>query len=531
MSHQDPDTATVEESAAPPVETPAPPAPDGEDAPSLGGVKAHMAWLWGYWRPHKRILVSLIFLTLVSTAVAVAYPLVFRWVIDRLNEIMGDGSQASKLGRVMLVLGLIALGRFIAGLYPATRALQNLRLDKGIREDVFGSLMRKDYRFNNAFRTGDVVTRLTDDIYEFPKISWFGCSGIFRAVESSSKMLFCVVAMLTLNWKLTLVSIVPLPIMMWIFYNLRHRLRHYVQTTQRSISRTNDLLEAAFSGIRIVKAFRAEEGQQKRLADLMRRRRDVFLGLMKVQTVLWSLDTLASRVGQMIVIAVGGFMVLRGEMTIGTLFAFYVFLDMLTYPMMDLPHLLMTGQQAFVSIDRVEEIRSYPVRIRRTGGTPMRDIREVGFDRLSFSYNGRRSLSEVSFRIAAGQRVAVVGAVASGKSTLLRLLAGVLVPQNGAVQINGRDLREWEWDSYKRRVGYVPQEGVLFSKSVMENVLFGRDVMNGAAAGIRPAAISPPDRDEPADPAAKEWAERCLSAAQMDEDLKTLPEGLATVVG
>ncbi|MBD3336667.1 MAG: hypothetical protein GF355_14235, partial [Candidatus Eisenbacteria bacterium] len=348
MSLHEAETATVEAADAPPVEAPPPPSAEESDAPSLGGVRAHLSWLWGYWRPHKRILVALIFLTLVSTAVAVAYPLVFRWVIDRFNATVGSGGAALQLGRVMLVLGFITLGRVIAGLYPATRALQNLRLDKGIREDVFGYLMRKDYRFNNAFRTGDVVTRLTDDIYEFPKISWFGCSGIFRAVESGSKMLFCLVAMIGLNWKLTLVSVVPLPIMMWVFYSLRHRLRIHVQSTQRSISRTNDLLEAAFSGIRIVKAFRAEQGQRKRLAELMRERRGHFLGLMKVQVILWSLDTLASRIGQMIVIAVGGFMVLRGEMTIGTLFAFYVFLDMLTYPMMDLPHLLMTGQQAFV---------------------------------------------------------------------------------------------------------------------------------------------------------------------------------------
>ncbi len=481
------------------------------DAPSIGGVKKHMLWIWGYWKANTSVLGVLGLLTLVSTAVAVAYPLVFRWIIDRLNEVLGETGQLGQLWTVMMVLAFIALGRVIAGFYPATRALVNLRLDKQIREDVFGKLMKKDYRFNNTFRTGDVVTRLTDDIYEFPKISWFACSGIFRAVESSSKLLFCLAVMVGLNWKLTLLAIIPLPIMMWFFYSLRHKIRIYVQSSQRAISRTNDLLEAAFSGIRIVKAFRAEEGQESRLAALMKERRGIFLNLMKIQTVLWSLDTLASRIGQMIVIAVGGFMVIRGEMTIGTLFAFYVFLDMLAHPMMDLPHLFMTAQQAFISIDRVEEIRAYPITVPRGVGATVRDVRTLAFDEVCFSYDGaRNSIDRVSFEVRAGERVAVVGPVASGKSTLLKLLAGVLAPQEGRILLNRKPLGEIDWDAYRKLLGYVPQESVLFSQSIRESVLFGRPV---------------PEGDEDA------WVERWLTTAQMAGDMKSLPEGLDTVVG
>ncbi len=484
---------------------------DKSEAPSIGGTRAHLAWLWRYWTGNKRILAVLALLTFVSTVVAVAYPLVFRWVIDRLNEVLGQTGELGRLGTVMLVLVGIALGRMIAGLYPATRALVNLRLDMQIREDVFGRLMGKDYRFNNAFRTGDVVTRLTDDIYEFPKISWFGCSGIFRAVESSSKLVFCLAVMLTMSWKLTLLSVLPLPIMMWAFYSMRHGIRKYVKATQRAISKTNDLLEAAFAGIRIVKAFRAEHGQEQRLSALMKERRGIFLKLMKIQVVLWSLDTLASRLGQMIVIAVGGYMVIRGEITVGTLFAFYIFLDMLAHPMMDLPQLFMSAQQAFVSMDRVEEIRSYPVTVPRGVGGEVREIRSVAFENVRFSYGGQRAgIDGASFEAQAGERVAIVGPVASGKSTLLKLLAGILSPQEGRILVNGCPLGEVDWDAYRRLLGYVPQEGVLFSQSIRENVVFGRPV---------------PDGDE------EPWARRWLATAQMDEDLKDLPEGLGTVVG
>ena len=402
------------------------------------------------------------------------------WSLEKTAVPLGVDERQALLMRVLMVLGVIMLGRFIAGFYPAARARMNLKLEIGVREDVFGELMKKDYRFSTRHRTGDVVTRLTDDVAEFPKIAWFGCSGIFRAVESSSKMVFCLAVMAALNWHLMLIAVVPLPIMMWVFYRMRHRLRHFMRTSQQIISRTNDLLESAFSGIRIVKAFRAEEGQRARLARLMAERVQVFTSLVRLQTLVQSLDTVASRVGQMIVLAVGGYMVIRGETTIGTLYAFYVYLDMLTHPMMDIPFLFMAGQQAFVSIDRVEEVRAFPVTPRRSGHDPLRGIEEIAFAGVGFGYDETRTiLTDVSFRVPAGSKIAIVGPVGCGKSTLVKLVAGILEPQTGEILVNGRPREVWDPEDYRRRMGYVPQEGTLFSHPIGENVIFGRRVPGG----------------------------------------------------
>ncbi len=500
---------------------------DQGSAPKLS-FREHVAWLWRYWRPNKHILVFLALFTLVSTAVAVAYPLVFRWVIDQVAEMLGSSEVGEGVTEgirgVMMILGVILVGHFVSRLYPATRAMVNARLERDIRDDVFGCLMTKDYHFNNTFRTGDVVTRLTDDIAEWPKVAWFACSGIFRAVESSSKLIFCLGAMVMMSGKLTAVAVIPLPIMMWIFYGLRHQMRHYMEASQKSVSKTNNLLEAAFSGIRIVKAFSAEEAQAKRLSAILKERVGVLLGLIRLEVVMFSLDTFASRFGQVIVITYGGMLVMRGELTIGTLFAFYVYLDMLAWPMMDVPFLFMTGQQAFVSIDRVEQIRAFPVTEVRPVGEPLTDIREIAFEDVSFSYDGsRKNLDGVGFRVPAGSRVAVVGPVASGKSTVLKLIAGILSPKDGSVLVNGRPLSEWDWESFRRTIGYVPQEAVLFSKSIEENVTFGRTPPVPADGG------APGDGPDPE--AAGAWARRCLSVAQMDADLSTLPKGIETVVG
>ncbi|MCK4510833.1 ABC transporter ATP-binding protein [bacterium] len=490
---------------------------DGTDSAPKLSLKEHILWMWDYWRPHKYLLVFMAAFTLLSTAVTVAYPLVFRTVIDRVSGIFESGTADASIRGIMVILGAILVGHFISRLYPATRAMINARLERDIRDDVFGQLMTKDYHFGGRFRTGDVVTRLTDDIAEWPKVSWFACSGIFRAVESSSKLIFCLGAMLVMNPKLTGLSVIPLPIMMWIFYTLRHRMSHYMEESQKYVSTTNNILESVFSGIRIVKAFSAEDAQSRRLSVILKERVEVLMGLVKLQVVLFSLDTFATRLGQMVVIVYGGFLVMSGELTVGTLFAFYVYLDILTGPMMDIPFLFMTGQQAFVSIDRVEEIRAFPVTEQRPSGAPLEDIHEIVFEDVSFAYDrSRRILSNVSLRASKGQRIAVVGPIASGKSTMLKLLAGVISPDEGRVLINGRPLGDWDWDTYRLEIGYVPQDALLFSQSIEENVSFGR---------------TPPE-DGPLDaPSPREWAEHCLSIAQMDSDIKSLPAGIETVVG
>jgi ATP-binding cassette subfamily B multidrug efflux pump len=519
----------------------------GDSAPRLS-FKEHLRWIWRYWQPHKYILVFLAFFTLISTAVAVAYPLVLRAVLDRVTGIFEAEGEAADIRTVMLILAAILVGHFVARLYPATRAMVNARLERDIRDDVFGDLMQKDYHFGNAFRTGDVVTRLTDDIAEWPKVAWFACSGIFRAVESSSKLVFCLVTMIVLSGKLTALSVLPLPVMMWIFYGLRHKMRYYMEQSQKSVSKTNNLLESAFTGVRIVKAFSAEEAQGRRLSGILRERLQILVGLIKLEVVMFSLDTFASRLGQMVIIAYGGYLVIGGELTIGTLFAFYVYLDMLTGPMMDVPFLFMTGQQAFVSIDRVEQIRAFPVTEPRPSGPALEGIGEIVFEGVTFSYDGsRNNLEGVDFRVPRGRKVAVVGPVASGKSTVLKLIAGILAPQDGRILINGRPLGEWDWDSFRALVGYVPQEAFLFSKSIKENVTLGRAAPDEesvrADAGLAPSSGSElptvgsadPVRDvvtlDQADRSAERWARGCLSVAQMDSDLAILPDGVDTVVG
>ncbi|MHC4829003.1 MAG: ABC transporter transmembrane domain-containing protein [Planctomycetota bacterium] len=313
------------------------------------------------WRPHLGFLIFLAFFTLVSSAVAAAYPLVLKRVIDQVADAVRTGADVP-IASALLVLGLIAFGRVVAYQYPAFRAWVNLKIGVTLRERGFSSVLAADHRFRNRFRTGDLITRLTDDIDEYPKIAWFSCSGIFRAVDSGSKVALSVIAMVYLSPGLTALSLLPLPLMLWFVYRVRRRLRTSYVAQQKAISQTNDLLEAAFSGVQIVKAFHTQDQQADRLGEVLSARIEHQFEVQRLFAALHIADALASRAGQVVTLVVGGLMVLSGSLTLGTLYALFVYLDMLVRPLQDLPNLFVTAQQAFGSMDRYEEpgVRTRP---------------------------------------------------------------------------------------------------------------------------------------------------------------------------
>ena len=281
----------------------------------------HLRWIWRFWRPHSKWMILLGFLTLLSSGVAIGYPLVFRYLIDAINTSLGKANPqmaGSTIWKIMGIVAAIGIARSLSQLYPGTRAMLNAKLEMDIRRNYFSQIIDKGYLFFQKFRTGDLVTRLTDDIGGFPKIAWFSCSGIFRAIESSSKFVFCIVFMVMMSWKLTLLSIAPLPLMLYIFYRIRIVLGQRAMERQNIMSRTNESLESAFSGVRILKAFNGETNQAREFRELLNERIKIELNVMRlwmgVHNLYWGIQF----AGQIIVIVVGGMMVIHGTRSTST---------------------------------------------------------------------------------------------------------------------------------------------------------------------------------------------------------------------
>ena len=444
----------------------------------------HFRWIWHIWRERKALILLLFFLTLLSSLVAVSYPYLTKLLIDMLQRLIESQPGLAKVRReTWRLAGLfIAIGMtgLVASLFPGIRGATNVVFEHLIRMKYFTIVLQKDYRFFARFRSGDIVTRLTDDIYDFPKLGWFLCSGIFRAVESVSKVLFCLAAMLLINSKLTLLSLIPLPLTILVFYMVQDRIYDTFRRNQEAISDINSQLEQSLSGVRIIKAYACEQKYRRFFSDALQHRFTTEMAVVKLGTVLDMIYMYIDYIAQLVVVFAGGYMAVRGEISIGTFYAFYTYLGMLIHPILDIPQLFVSGKRAFVNIDRLEELaQGTTLSIQSGAPPPVPDqyitFKELRVDSVQFQYPDRDTpaLSNLRFSIQRGERLAILGPVGSGKSTLLKLIAGLLPPENGQIYINGKPLPDYAPSVLSPLIAYVPQEALLFSGTIRDNIAFG----------------------------------------------------------
>lgn len=440
---------------------------------------SHIAWIWNIWKERKGMIALLLVLTLISSFVAVAFPMLTRYLFDLFQNIIqnraGFSDPQKEISRIALYFLALGVAGFVSGFFPGIRGALNMVFDYIIRNKYFSNIEEKDYRFFSKYTTGDLATRLTSDISDFPRLSWFMCSGIFRAVESTSKVVFCIVAMLLLNWKLALLSLAPLPLMLWIFSKTQDTIYDRVKKNEQSVSSINEQLEMSFSGAKIIKAFACETKYERFFDEALKKRFKTETGVIKMGTILDLIYQNIDYVAQILLIFVGGVMVVEGSITVGTFYAFYNLLNMLVYPILDIPNLFVSGKRAFVNIDRLEELKDFEVPTPAPAPVGIREFERLDLVDASFQYEGRErpALDKVSFGLKRGDRLLVIGPVGSGKTTLAKIVAGLLPVSEGGLLVNGIPLAEVDSADWSAMLGYVPQEALLFSGTIEENVAFG----------------------------------------------------------
>lgn len=472
----------------------------------------HIAWIRHIWGERGGLIVILFSLTLLSSAVAVAYPYLSKLLLDtiqRLLETPEVSEPMAQVNRLLLVFVAVGFAGLVASIFPGLRGMTNSVFEHLIRNKYFRKILEKDFTFFARFQSGDIVTRLTDDLYDFPKLGWFLCSGIFRAVESISKVLFCLGAMFLINPKLTLLSITPIPLMIFIFYITQDKIYETFQKNQEAISAINSRLEMSFSGVRIIKAYACEAKYKRFFRDVLETRRKTETAVAKLQIILHLIYQYIDQVAQIGIVFAGGLMAVRGDISIGTFYAFYTYLTMLIYPILDIPQLFVSGKRAFVNIDRLEEMVNHPAPDRSQARSAVDGIDSIEFDAVSFGYGDRpgNAVDSVNLKLKRGERLGIIGPVGAGKSTLIKMMLGLLPPQKGTIRVNGQDLANLDLTSYRQRLGYVPQEALLFSGSLRENIDFASD--------------------QPS----QELFDLAIDAAQMKQEVESFTEKDQTLVG
>ncbi|MER5275063.1 ABC transporter ATP-binding protein [Streptomyces sp. NPDC002809] len=457
--------------------------------------------LCGYaWRYRRNVLLAL-GSSLAGMAVMALVPLVTKVIID--DVVVGHTrSLAVWTGLLIVAAALVYVSTFIRRYYGGRLALD---VQHDLRTEMYGTITRLDGRRQDELSTGQVVGRATSDLQLIQSL-------LFMLPMTIGNVLLFLISLVIMAWLsplLTLIAVAVAPALWFIARRSRSRLFPATWYAQSQAAAVAGVVDGAVSGVRVVKGFGQEEQETGKLREVGRR---LFAG--RLRTIrLNSRYTPALQavpaLGQVAMLALGGWLATRGEITLGTFVAFSTYLAQLVGPVRMLAMVLTVGQQARAGVERVLElIDTEPSLQDGTKELPADAPASVEFDDVRFGYDESRPvLDGFSLTIEPGETVAVVGASGSGKSTVSLLLPRFYDVTHGAVLVGGHDVRELTLDSLRAAVGLVPEDSFLFSDTIRANIAYG---LPGAT---------------------DEQIEQAARSAQADRFIAELPAGYDTKVG
>ncbi|MFJ8074820.1 ABC transporter ATP-binding protein [Streptomyces sp. NPDC096176] len=469
-----------------------------EAAPAAQGWARRLS---GYaWRYRRNVVLAL-GSSLGGMAVMALVPLITKVVID---DVIGAKTRSLSTWTGLLIAAAVAVYvlTYIRRYYGGRLALD---VQHDLRTEMYATISRLDGRRQDELSTGQVVGRATSDLQLIQGL-------LFMLPMTIGNFLLFAISLVIMAWlslPLTLIALAVAPALWVIAKRSRTRLHPATWYAQSQAAAVAGVVDGAVSGVRVVKGFGQEEQETGKLREVSRK---LFAG--RLRTIKFNARYTPAlqavpALGQVAMLALGGWLATKGEITLGTFVAFSTYLAQLVGPVRMLAMVLTVGQQARAGVERVLDlIDTEPTIKDGTKELPADAPATVEFDDVSFEYaDGKPVLDGFSLEIAAGETVAVVGASGSGKSTVSLLLPRFYDATRGAVLVGGHDVRELTFDSLRSAIGLVPEDSFLFSDTVRANIAFGY-----------------PE-------ATQEEIEKAARAAQADRFIAELPDGYDTKVG
>ncbi|GAA2361887.1 ABC transporter ATP-binding protein [Streptomyces carpaticus] len=464
-----------------------------------GWIKRLTAYCWR----HRRNMLLSLGASLAGMGVMALMPLITKVIIDDI-VVAGEGGLALwitlLIGAALVIYGLTFARRYYGGRL-------GIDVQHDLRTAMFRSLTRLDGRRQDQLSTGQVVGRATSDLSLIQNLLFM------MPMVIGNFMLFAVslTVMLVLSPLLTLVALAVIPLLSWIAVRSRRTLYPATWHAQNRAGAVAGVVDGAITGVRVVKGFGQEEQESGKLRAISRELFAARLRTVRLTARYIPAFNAVPALGQVAMLALGGWLATRGEISLGTFVAFSTYLAQLVGPVRMLTLVLTTGQQARAGVERVLELIDAEPEITEAPDAhalPADAPARVEFDRVSFGYGpGNPVLTDLSLRIEPGETLAVIGPSGSGKSTVSLLLPRFYDPDSGTIRIGGHDTRELTHDSLRAAIGLVPEDSFLFSDTIRANLAYGH-----------------PDATE-------EQVVAAARAAQADAFIRALPEGYDTVVG
>lgn len=460
--------------------------------------------LWWFFKLEKRrYLVGIVALVLVSVLNLIP-PMIMGRVIDAITS--GRLTQDELLLHLFYLL-LAAFGmyylRYVWRMYILGTSY---RLGQIMRSRLFEHFTKMSPAFYQNYRTGDLMAHATNDINALTRLAG---GGVMSAVDASITALVTLLTMLfSISWQMTLVAILPLPFMAYATSRLGRKTHKAFGESQAAFSELNNKVQESVSGIKVTKSFGYQSDELASFQEVNDLTFQKNLQTMKYDSLFDPMVLLFVGSSYALTLLVGAFMVQAGQVTVGNLVTFISYLDMLVWPLMAIGFLFNITQRGKVSYQRIESLLSQESPVKDPE-SPLEGIENGRLDYAidRFAFEDEETLRDIHFSLEKGQTLGLVGQTGSGKTALIKLLLREYDVDQGAIYLNGHDIRAYRLADLRSLMGYVPQDQFLFASSILENICFGNPDLPFSAV------------------------EEATQLAQVYQDIQAMPEGFDTVIG
>ncbi|MBP6397379.1 MAG: ABC transporter ATP-binding protein [Saprospiraceae bacterium] len=463
-----------------------------------------------------RLLLGILFVT-ASNYFGILIPQKIRDALDfvhgKVFEIKNEGLPANdeQLQKTLLIFGLTVISfMIIKGIFMflmrQTIIVTSRLIEYDMRKEVYDHLQILDTAYYKMSKTGDLMARISEDV---SKVRNYLGPGILYGINLISLFTMTIYAMFSVNAQLAVYTLIPLPILSLSIYYVSSLINEKSTVIQQQLSKLTSISQEVFSGIRVVKSYGKEDQFNEYFASESEDFKAKSMNLAKINAYFFPLMILLINLSTLIVLLVGGYQVGKGGVTAGNIAEFIIYVNMLTWPVTSIGWIASIIQEAEASQARINQLLAVKPGLP-TGNINLKNcVGDIRFDNVSFTYpdTGIQALKNINLHIKSGERVAIVGKTASGKSTLAELLLGMYLPVSGTISIDGHELKDINKSDLRNFIGYVPQDVFLFSDTVTHNITFGN-----------------PDKNQ-------EEAALFAEHASVKEDILRLPQQFDTIVG
>lgn len=459
--------------------------------------------MWFFKDHWKRYTIAIILL-LIANVVEVLPP----WIVGQTIDKISDHSLTEQIYHQLVIIFIIVLIlAYIVNYIWRTLIFSGSQILESImRRKLMQKFLSMSPTFFEKNRTGDLMAKSTNDLNQIRNTAGIG---ILTLIDSTTFMGTIILTMgITVSWKLTLCALIPLPLLAILEIELGKRIHKRYLISQKSFGDMNDSVLESIEGVRVTRAYVQEDKLNKDFKNMTESVVEKFMNVEKMDAFFQPITIIITAMSQVIGIGYGAFLVNSGEMTIGGLISFTVYLNMLVWPMFSVGILINIMQRGNASIDRVEETLNEVETVidLENKGIPSHDI---GMNSVVFKYPSSESinLNNINIILGKGETLGIVGATGSGKTTLIKQILKEYPTGDGEIVLGDTNINQISKSDLRSLIGYVSQENILFSRSIRDNIRFGKS------------------------DATDNEIEEAIKLAYFEKDIERLPQGLETLVG